>query len=257
MKRIKIIFLCILTLISIAVGSTRAFAHTVEKGWFCVRSGNSQPPITNEELLINKYGGISIDRRFNDESCEKVIYITFDCGYENGNVARILDTLKEENVKAAFFLLDNIILKNTDLVTRMSEEGHLVCNHTKNHKNLCNASYEVIKSDVMALEDIYRDCTGKEMSKFFRFPEGKYSEAALKSIQDLGYRSVFWSFAYYDWDDKAQPDREKAMDKILSNTHNGAIILLHPTSEVNADIMPDLIKEWRNMGYKFGSLSDI
>ena len=257
MNKIKFVFICILTLFSFVINSICAYGITEERSWFCVRNGNCQPPITAEEILINKYSGISIDRSVSDNSEKKVLYITFDCGYENGNVERIMDTLKVEGVSAAFFLLDNIILKNTDLVTRMADEGHLVCNHTKNHKNLCNADYETIKSDILALEDIYREATGNEMEKFFRFPEGRYSEEALKSVEKLGYKTVFWSFAYADWNENAQPNRDKAIKKILSNTHNGAIILLHPTSKVNADILPYLIKEWRNMGYEFGSLADI
>ena len=257
MRKSKNIVFCILTLLSVFINSTHAYANSFEKNWFCIRNGNSQPPVTEQERLINKYGGISIDRSVNDGSEKKVLYITFDCGYENGNVERILDTLKSENVCAAFFLLDNIIQKNTDLVTRMAEEGHLVCNHTKNHKNLCGETYENIKKDIYSLEDIYRDLTGREMEKFFRFPEGRYSEAALCSVEKLGYKSVFWSFAYEDWDEKSQPDEAKAIAKILSNTHNGAIILLHPTSSVNASILPTVIQEWRKMGYEFGSLRDI
>ena len=148
MRKSKNIVFCILTLLSVFINSTHAYANSFEKNWFCIRNGNSQPPVTEQERLINKYGGISIDRSVNDGSEKKVLYITFDCGYENGNVERILDTLKSENVCAAFFLLDNIIQKNTDLVTRMAEEGHLVCNHTKNHKNLCGETYENIKKDI-------------------------------------------------------------------------------------------------------------
>ena len=258
MKKIKALLVCILTLVLIFANNYQsAFAHSKEYGWFCVRSGQKQPPVTKEELLINKYGGISIDRSVNDKSERKVLYITFDAGYENGNVKRILDTLKKENVTAAFFLLDNIILKNTDLVTRMVDDGHIVCNHTKNHKNLCNKSYEDIKNDICALESVYRNATGREMEKIFRFPEGRYSESALKSVYELGYKTVFWSFAYDDWDNNSQPTKEKALNKIISNTHNGAIILLHPTSSVNADIMEDLIKKWRSMGYEFGNIKDI
>lgn len=257
MKKIRLFLICILTLFSTLCTSIGTYAEAKEFSWFCKRYGNNQPPISKEETLINKYGGFSIDRGVCDGSEKKVIYLTFDAGYENGNVERILDTLKKENAQAAFFLLDNIILKNTDLVTRMSEEGHLVCNHTKNHKNLCSASFEEIERDISALEAIYTNKTGKEMEKFFRFPEGKYSEEALACVNKLGYRSVFWSFAYDDWDNHRQPSKEKAMKKILSNTHNGAVFLFHPTSDVNADIFPDLIKEWRNMGYEFGCLMDI
>ncbi len=257
MKKIRFLLLCILTIFSVLSTSVSTYAENQEFSWFCKRYGNNQPPISKEEMLINKYGGFSIDRGVCDGSEKRVIYLTFDVGYENGNVERILNTLKEEKVPSAFFLLDNIILKNTDLVTRMSEEGHLVCNHTKNHKNLCNSSFEEIKRDISSLETIYKMKTGKEMERFFRFPEGRYSKEALECVNKLGYRSVFWSFAYDDWDNVRQPDKEKAMQKILSNTHNGAIFLFHPTSDVNADIFPDLIKEWRNMGYEFGSLKDI
>jgi peptidoglycan-N-acetylmuramic acid deacetylase len=257
MKKIGLFLLCILTLFAFFSSSVNVYAQNGEFSWFCGRYGNNQPPISKEETLINKYGGFSVDRDVCDGSEKRVIYLTFDAGYENGNVERILNVLKEERVQAAFFLLDNIILKNTDLVTRMSEEGHLVCNHTKNHKNLCNATFEEIEKDVLALEAIYKANTGKKMDKFFRFPEGRYSEEALECVGRLGYRSVFWSFAYDDWDNSRQPDREKAVKKILSNTHNGAIFLFHPTSEVNADIFPTLISEWRKMGYEFGSLRDI
>ena len=257
MKKHRVVLICILTFLSLIFSSYGAQANTIEHNWFCIRNGNSQPPITEEEVLINKYSGFSIDRSVNDNSEKKILYITFDAGYENGNVERILDTLKEENVTAAFFLLDNIILKNTDLVTRMADEGHLICNHTKNHKNLCSESYDNIKNDITALENIYSDATGREMDKYFRFPKGVYSESALKTVESLGYKTVFWSFAYDDWDNNRQPDKEKAISKILSNTHNGAIILLHPTSQINADIMPILIKEWREMGYEFGSLKNI
>ena len=116
---------------------------------------------------------------------------------------------------------------------------------------------KTIKEDINALENIYNEKTGLKMEKFFRFPEGRYSESALRVINDLGYKTVFWSFAYADWDNSRQPCKENALAKILSNTHNGAVILLHPTSDVNAEIMPDLIKEWKKMGYEFGSLKDV
>ena len=183
--------------------------------------------------------------------------MTFDAGYENGNVERILDVLHEESVPGAFFLLDNIIIKNTDLVKRMASEGHLVCNHTKNHKDLTKCTSDEIRDNILALEDIYRSKTGLEMSKYFRFPEGKYSEAALKCVSDMGYKTVFWSFAYADWDNGNQPNEAAAIKKILDNTHNGAVILLHPTSGTNAKILKTLIMKWREMGYKFGTLDDI
>ena len=223
--------------------------------WFLKRRPGSAPLFPDEADEIEKYSAYYIDKTADEN--RKVIYITFDAGYENGNIEKILDILKDESVPAAFFLLDNIILKNTELVKRMAEEGHLVCNHTKCHRNLSRASEEEIKEDLLALESIYKEQTGKEMAKYFRFPEGTYSIKALKSIQSLGYKTVFWSFAYDDWDNHRQLHPKKAIKKILDNTHNGAVMLFHPTSDTNAEIFRDLIKAWREMGYSFGTLDEL
>lgn len=220
--------------------------------WYIKRNGRDTPGFPKEAVDVAKNGGYYIGN-----TSEKRLYLTFDAGYENGNIERILDTLKEEKVPSAFFLLDNIILKNTDLVIRMADEGHLVCNHTRNHKDLSHSGKSEILENISSLEEIYREKTGKEMSKYFRFPEGKYSVEAIKHVNELGYKTIFWSFGYDDWDNCRQPDSEKAMRKILDNTHNGAIILLHPTSKINADIMPSLIHEWRKMGYTFGTLDEL
>ena len=226
-----------------------------EMHWYLKRKKGDKPSFPNEAEEIKKYGAYYIDDRADENN--KIIYLKFDAGYENGNVQKILDILKEENVPAAFFLLDNIILKNTDLVLRMAEEGHLVCNHTKNHKNLSLASNEEIERNLKALEMIYNERTGKEMSKYFRFPEGKYSIEALKCVNNLGYKTIFWSFAYDDWDNNRQPDKAKAIKKVFENTHNGAVMLFHPTSETNAQIFSDLIKEWKKMGFSFGTLDQL
>ena len=220
--------------------------------WFIKRCPGGTPGFPKESKQIKEYGAFYIDEKAKDD--DKVIYITFDAGYENGNVEKILDILKNEGVPAAFFLLDNIILRNTDLVKRMADEGHLVCNHTKNHKNLSASSEEEIREDLSALEDIYRKACGREMSKYFRFPEGSYSIDALKSVQRLGYKTIFWSFAYDDWDNGRQPNPERAMKKVLDNTHNGGVMLFHPTSSTNVEILPDLIHRWQEMGYSFGTL---
>lgn len=225
--------------------------------WFVRRNGNLQPRMSDRAALISKYAGYYIDEKHGDDNQEKVLYLTFDAGYENGNIEKILDTLRDESVPAAFFLLDNIIIKNTDLVKRMAEEGHLVCNHTKNHKDLTKCTRNEIEENVKALEDIYRSSTGLEMAKYFRFPEGKYSESALKCVSDMGYKTVFWSFAYADWDNNRQPDEDAAIKKIIENTHNGAVILLHPTSSTNAKILKTVIAKWREMGYSFGTLDDL
>ena len=224
--------------------------------WFIKRRSGKAPLFPAGSDRLEEYDVYFIDKTAAEED-RKVIYLTFDAGYENGNIEKILDILKQEGVSAAFFLLDNIIIKNTDLVIRMVDEGHLVCNHTKNHKNLSNADSETIKSDLEALEQIYTDRTGREMAKYFRFPEGAYSIDALKIIQGLGYKTIFWSFAYDDWDNKRQPNEQLAIKKVLDGTHPGAVMLFHPTSDTNLRILPTLIKEWKEMGYSFGTLEQL
>ena len=225
--------------------------------WFIKRNGSSRPSFPPESAEIKRYNAYYIDENFPDASDKKKLYLTFDAGYENGNIEKILNTLRDEKVPAAFFILDNVVIKNTDLVNRMAEEGHLVCNHTKNHKNLSLASKEEIRENLCALEKLYKEKTGKEMAKYFRFPEGRYSLEALEAVSELGYTSVFWSFAYDDWDNHRQMEPAAAVKKVLENTHNGEILLLHPTSKTNAEILPTLIKEWRKMGYEFGTLDEL
>ena len=132
-----------------------------------------------------------------------------------------------------------------------------MCNHTKNHKNLSFASEEEIARNLKALEMIYEERCGRKMSKYFRFPEGRYTLQALKTVQSLGYKTIFWSFAYDDWDNGRQPDCDKAIKKVLDNTHDGAVMLFHPTSSTNAEIFPILIDSWRDMGYTFGTLDEL
>ena len=223
-----------------------------ELNWYIKRKGRDIPIFPKEAVEAESY-----DAYYIDKSGEKKIYLTFDAGYENGNVEKILDVLKEKSVPAAFFLLDNIILKNSDLVLRMEDEGHLVCNHNKNHKNLSFASEEEIARNLKALEMIYEERCGRKMSKYFRFPEGRYTLQALKTVQSLGYKTIFWSFAYDDWDNGRQPDCDKAIKKVLDNTHDGAVMLFHPTSSTNAEIFPILIDSWRDMGYTFGTLDEL
>ncbi|MBE6599353.1 MAG: delta-lactam-biosynthetic de-N-acetylase [Ruminococcaceae bacterium] len=206
--------------------------------------------------FIEDHGGYFLDRTVSEN--EPVIYLTFDAGYEKGNVEKILDTLKAENVPGAFFILDNLITTNTDLVKRMAEEGHLVCNHTAKHHDMSSVTdKEAFARELAALEEIYKEYTGYDMAMYYRPPEGRFSETNLIHAEELGYKTIFWSFAYADWDNNRQMSREKAMDKVLSGTHNGEILLLHPTSATNAEILPSLIKEWKRMGYRFGTLDEL
>lgn len=257
MKTIKksiIAFVLPIFILSLIESSTFASGSQC---WFIKRNGNLQPKMEKEAQLLQCYNAYYIDKKHGDNNDEKILYLTFDTGYENGNVEKILDVLKDEDVPAAFFLLDNIIIKNTDLVKRMASDGHLVCNHTKNHKDLTKSSREEIENNILALEKIYEAETGLQMAKYFRFPEGKYSESSLKCVSDMGYKTIFWSFAYADWDNKNQPSEEAAIKKIIDNTHNGAIILLHPTSSTNAKILKTVINKWREMGYRFGTLDEL
>ena len=253
MKRIKIIISLVLCMIIIFGIACRA-----DEGcnWYIVKRGNSTPLFPANASEISRCGGIFIDNGSADNG-EKKLYLTFDAGYENGNIAKILDIMKEEGVTGAFFILSNIIKKNPDLVMRMADEGHLVCNHTSNHKDVTRLSNEEMLANLTRLEDQYKDATGRDMEKIFRFPEGRYSVEAVRVLCENGYKSVFWSMAYDDWDNARQMDADKAKEKLLSITHNGAIILLHPTSATNAAILGDLIREWKSMGYTFGSLTDI
>lgn len=257
MKKIKALALLLLAAIVLNAFTLAVFAESEGVNWYVKHSGNSRPDIDKAQRIIEKYNGYYIDKKVSDTSDKKILYLTFDAGYENGNVSKILDILRDKNVPAAFFLLDHIILKNTDVVMRMTNEGHLVCNHTKNHKDMSTQTKEQIINNLCDLEKIYEQKCGLVMSKYFRFPEGRYSEESLKTVSEMGYKIIFWSFGYPDWDDTKQPNPQKAIDKILKNTHNGEVILLHPTSETNAKILPTLIDKWREMGYSFGTLDEL
>ena len=189
---------------------------------------------------------------------EKVLYLTFDAGYENGCTAQILDVLKANEVPAAFFLVGNYIEKNPDLVRRMVNEGHTVGNHTMHHYDMSKLSDKAAFSkELTDLEALYRDTIGSEMPKFYRPPQGIYSEENLKMAQELGYQTVFWSLAYVDWKNDAQPTKEEAFSKLLPRTHSGAVVLLHSTSRTNAQILNELIGKWKELGYRFGTLDDL
>ena len=189
---------------------------------------------------------------------EKKIYLTFDAGYENGNTEKILDALKENDVKAAFFLVGNYLQTCPELVKRMVEEGHIVGNHTYHHKDMATlTTKEAFLKELTDLETLYREIVGKEMPKFYRPPQGKYSEEQLQWAKEQGYKTCFWSLAYVDWDEKKQPTKEQAMEKLTKRIHPGAIVLLHSTSSTNGECMGDFIKMWKKMGYTFGQLTEL
>lgn len=227
--------------------------------WYCIRtSGNKRPPCPPEMSFITKHHCYYIDDKRSDDDRDKVIYLTFDAGYENGNVEKTLDILKEKGVSAAFFILGNLISSNGELVKRMSDDGHLVCNHTYHHRDMSRvASKEEFVRELASLENAYRELTGAEISKYYRPPEGRFSENNLNYAEEMGYSTVFWSFAYADWDNNKQPSAEYAVNKITSNVHNGAVVLLHPTSATNVEILPTIIDFLKDAGYRFGALDEL
>ena len=189
---------------------------------------------------------------------EKTLYLTFDAGYENGCTEKILDILKKHEVPAAFFLVGNYVEKNADLVRRMVTEGHIVGNHTMHHPDMSKLEdMESFSRELQGLEELFLKTTGKELPKYYRPPQGIYSEKNLKMAKELGYRTVFWSLAYVDWNNDSQPTAEYAFSKLLPRTHNGAVILLHSTSATNAQILDELLAKWKEAGYRFASLEEL
>ena len=198
------------------------------------------------------------DAAFLGDTRQKVLYLTFDAGYENGCTEKILDVLKKHNVPAAFFLVGHYIKSNPDLVKRMAEEGHIVGNHTMHHYDMQKISdLNSFSKELQDLEALYLQVTGRQLPKYYRPPQGNYSRENLEMAKKLGYQTVFWSLAYVDWNTKAQPTKEAAFQKLLPRTHNGAVILLHSTSTTNAEILDELLTRWKSQGYTFQTLDHL
>ena len=251
--------LTVILCLTVCFSALTASAADGAISWYCVRNKEHRQPVADTALrFVEEYNGYYVDRVHGDENSEKVIYLTFDAGYENGNVSKILDVLREEKVPAAFFILDHLIKNDTALVCRMADEGHIVANHTAKHRDITKMeTKEALQQELLALEDVYKSKTGREMSKYFRPPEGKFSKQSMQWLSELGYRTIFWSLAYADWDNQRQPSASVAKAKIMDHLHNGAIILLHPTSATNAAILGDIIRECRAQGYRFGTLDEL
>lgn len=191
-------------------------------------------------------------------SQEKIIYLTFDAGYENGNTPAILDALKKHNAPATFFVVGNYISTSPELVKRMVAEGHTVGNHTNHHPDMSKISTkEAFEKELTDLEMLYQETTGQPLKKYYRPPQGKYSEENLKMARDMGYKTFFWSLAYVDWYQDKQPSRDEAFKKLIGRIHPGAVVLLHSTSSTNAQILDELLTKWEDMGYQFHSLDQL
>ena len=255
MRKRDFIILLLALAAAVTVSISVFAASAMETGsWGLSFRQEGMPPIGNAGRdQLARYNGAYIG---NTE--EKVLYLTFDAGYENGCTAQILDVLKANDVPAAFFLVGNYIEKNPDLVKRMVAEGHIVGNHTMHHYDMSKLSDKAAFSkELTDLEALYRDAVGAEMPKFYRPPQGIYSEENLKMAQELGYKTVFWSLAYVDWKNDSQPSKEEAFQKLLPRTHNGAVVLLHSTSKTNAQILNELIGKWKAEGYHFGTVEEL
>ena len=212
---------------------------------------HTRPSAAVEAHFLSEYDGFYLG---NDE---KSVYLTFDLGYENENVFKILDVLKNENVPATFFLLRHTVV-NGEALTRIIIEGHIAGNHTSHHKDMTKMKdIDTFKEELLSLEEDFKRVTGKELKKIYRPPSGSFSEENLKWAKELGYKTIFWSLAYADWDENAQMAPEAALNKLLSRMHNGAIILLHPTSSTNAEILSSFIKELKKDGYSFKTVDSL
>lgn len=252
-RDLMIIWAAVIAAVALAISIFRGRA--LETGsWGLSFRTQGAPPVgsaTVEQLA-------AYDAVYLGDPGEKKLYLTFDAGYENGCTGIILDVLKKHQVSAAFFLCGNYVEKNADLVRRMAAEGHTIGNHTMHHPDMSQiCDQAAFQKELKDLEDLVRQTTGAEMSKFYRPPQGCYSQENLEQAKALGYKTVFWSLAYVDWKDDAQPTAQAAMEKLLPRTHNGAVILLHATSRTNAQILDDLLTQWKAQGYTFGTLEEL
>lgn len=214
--------------------------------------GEPHRTVVEFQDTFDKYGALTLDRKTQG----KVLYLTFDCGWEHNNLtAKILDVLKEKNVPAAFFCTLDHISKQPELIRRMIDEGHIVGNHSANHPSFPSIGRKEMASEIEKTENYLRQNFGY-CAKYFRFPAGEYSESALDLVASLGYMSVFWSVAYNDWNVDSIKGKDYAVKTVLSRLHDGAVILLHSVSQDNAEALGEIIDKARQQGYEFKALSD-
>ena len=262
-KQIKaIVVSCVCLLVLAGLGfkkvgednGIKAVSAMASGSWGLSFQEEGKPPVIDVDSEKLK----ELNAYYLGDSTKKRIYITFDAGFENGNTPKILDALKKHNVKATFFLVGNYLETCPDLVLRMVEEGHTVANHTYHHKDMDSiTTEEEFLKELSSMEEKYKEITGKELSKFYRPPQGKYCEEHLLWAKDSGYKTIFWSLAYVDWNEENQPSREEAMEKLTTRIHPGSIVLLHSTSDTNGNIMDEILGKWEEMGYSFGTLDEL
>ena len=252
-RDLMIIWVAVLAAIALAVSIFSR--QVIETGsWGLSFRTEGAPPVGNAgSAQLAQYDAVYLG-----DPAQKVIYLTFDAGYENGCTEKILDVLRAHEVKAAFFLVGNYIQLNADLVRRMVREGQIVGNHTMHHPDMSKiADKAAFAKELSDLEALYKEVTGEQMPKYYRPPQGCYSEENLRMAKELGYKTVFWSLAYVDWNYDRQPTAKQAFDKLLPRIHNGAVVLLHSTSTTNAQILDELLPRWKDMGYSFGTVDGL
>lgn len=253
-RLLAFIAVCVAVLIAVPYSLTRQTAaiDAASSNWGLGFGASGEVPTGNASAeYLAEYNAYYVG-----DTSQKVIYLTFDAGYENGNTAPILDALKKHNVPAAFFLVGNYLSTAPELVKRMVAEGHTVANHTATHPDMSRiADRAAFEEELQTLEEQYKTLVGQDMVKFYRPPQGKFSEQNLKMAKEMGYHTFFWSLAYVDWYTDAQPSREEALKKLTSRIHPGAIVLLHSTSSTNAAVLDELLTKWEAMGYTFAPLS--
>lgn len=245
-----LLVLAVLTALTV-VACARNRPAVTAGSWGLSFREEGQPPTGNAgSEQLKQYNAAYIG-----DTTKKVIYLTFDAGYENGCTEKILDTLQKHHVPATFFLVGNYIEQNPELVKRMVAEGHTVGNHTYHHYDMSKISDRAtFERELTDLETLYKQTTGETMKKYYRPPQGIYSEQNLQMAKELGYHTVFWSLAYVDWLNDDQPTSEQAFSKLIPRIHNGAVVLLHSTSQTNADILDDLLTRWEELGYEFAPI---
>lgn len=258
-RQIEAALLCIILAVTgIAVvthHSQRAVpASASASNWGLSFQENGKSPVGNASAdFLKQYNAYYIGA-----TDKKILYLTFDAGFENGFTPTILDTLKKHKVKATFFVVGNYLKTSPDLVKRMLSEGHIVGNHTFSHPDMSKISnMEAFQKEMSSVEELYKNITGQNLQKYYRPPQGKYSLSNLKQANELGYKTIFWSLAYVDWYQDKQPTKQQAFDKLLPRIHPGAIVLLHSTSKTNSEILDELLTKWQAAGYQFGTLAEL
>lgn len=228
--------------------------NTMASWWF-KRNENHEIPEVQNEINLTKYDAWYAKTDITDG--EKPVFLTFDCGYENGYTPGILDVLKKHKAPAAFFVCKHFIEDQPDLIKRMKEEGHVVGNHTSNHICMPESDERTIREEIADNANYMKEATGYEMDPFFRPPKGEYSERTLQITKNMGYTTVFWSLAYPDYDVNNQPGADYVIERFDKYIHPGAIPLIHNISESNAQALDTVLTNLEKEGYSFQSLYNL